>query len=241
MADGIKTCSECGQNGKLRRGLCERHYQRRWKAGEFKDDPIPRVDIPEPNPSGRCMCGCGRQTSLAPRTERRRGYVAGKPMRYIVGHNPVPVRGKGPTHGLTPRGRWHPLYQTWAGMRYRCDKPDSTSYPDYGGRGIRVCDRWQGPDGFANFVADMGERPEGATLDRVDGEGDYEPSNCRWATAQQQNARGRRRDIPRVRLDWIVEAADALGVRPEFAVAITEIAAQHRTNLTPERIAAWFD
>lgn len=76
----------------------------------------------------------------------------------------------------------------------------NASYVAYGGRGITVCARWdprQG-GGFLNFLADMGERPEGMTLDRIDGNGNYEPSNCRWATKEQQTA-NRRPSWPRRR------------------------------------------
>jgi hypothetical protein len=68
-------------------------------------------------------------------------------------------------------------------MRYRCENPVKHNYKYYGGRGIRVCERWQD---FASFLADMGERPDGATLDRINLNGNYEPSNCRWATKQAQ-------------------------------------------------------
>jgi hypothetical protein len=68
-------------------------------------------------------------------------------------------------------------------MRARCFTPGSTGYEYYGGRGITVCERW---DVFENFVEDMGERPPGMTLDRRDGNGDYEKGNCRWATKLEQ-------------------------------------------------------
>ena len=84
-----------------------------------------------------------------------------------------------------------PTYKSFRSMKDRCTNPNAQNYPRYGGRGIMVCGRWSGLRGFLPFLEDMGERPEGTTLDRVDTSGNYEPSNCRWATAKQQ-ARNRR-------------------------------------------------
>lgn len=94
------------------------------------------------------------------------------------------------THGATS----HPLFSTWAGMRLRCENPKASCYRNYGGRGITVCDRWLD---FWNFVADMGTKPsEDHSLDRINNDGNYEPSNCRWATRREQNL-NKRRGLPR--------------------------------------------
>jgi hypothetical protein len=97
------------------------------------------------------------------------------------------------SHGLTG----HPLYGTWLHMIHRCTRPDRPSWPDYGGRGIRVCDRWLGDAGIANFIADMGPKPTTLhSLDRLDNDGDYEPGNCAWTTQREQSRNTR----PKIRL-----------------------------------------
>ncbi|MGA7917437.1 MAG: hypothetical protein WCA00_19540 [Candidatus Acidiferrales bacterium] len=75
---------------------------------------------------------------------------------------------------------------SYSAMKARCLCKTSESYKHYGGRGIKICDRWLGPGGFVNFVKDMGRRPEGKTLDRRNPESDYTPDNCRWASQKTQ-------------------------------------------------------
>lgn len=83
-------------------------------------------------------------------------------------------------------------YGPYRSMKNRCLCPTDKNYPRWGGRGIRICDRWLGPNGFKNFISDMGDRPPNTTLDRINNSGNYEPENCRWASAWEQVANTRR-------------------------------------------------
>ena len=110
-----------------------------------------------------------------------------------------------------------PTYSSWNAARDRCYNPRATGYERYGGRGIRVCDRWSD---FSAFLEDMGERPEGTTLDRIDSDGDYEPGNCRWADQVTQNQNRKTRggwfpvEVDGVTYPTLAHAGRALGVVP---------------------------
>jgi hypothetical protein len=118
--------------------------------------------------------------------DRHRGIAR----TYVTGHN---SRAEHPRNSLRHGMFGTPTYRSWLHMKERCTNSRCHAYASYGGRGITVCERWSAS--FENFLADMGKRPDGKTLDRIDNDGNYEPSNCRWATASEQ----RRNQRPRVR------------------------------------------
>ena len=144
-----------------------------------------------------CACGCGEMAAV----DLRRKRVS----KYRSGHNSRsnhPMQGKHHTDGARAklatyageqassyRHGWAgtPTYTSWNSMRSRCRDIGNASYGRYGARGIKVCDRWSD---FLLFLEDMGERPsKNHSIDRIDPDGNYEPSNCRWLTRAEQNAR----------------------------------------------------
>ena len=119
--------------------------------------------------------------------------------------------------------------RSWQSMHARCRWAKSPNYVYYGGRGIRVCERWSGPSGFNNFYADMGPRPQGSQLDRRNTDGNYGPDNCRWATNTEQ-VRNRRNTL----------YATLGGQTKPLAAWAGEIGISHRT-LARRRRDGWSD
>jgi hypothetical protein len=124
-------------------------------------------------------------------------------------------RGGSWKHGGAEGRKLTPEYLSWCSMRDRCRRPKCKSFARYGGRGIKVCERW---NDFANFLADMGKRPSPQhSIDRIDNDGDYEPGNCRWS-ARLEQARNTRitKDAKRLehdgRVQTISEWAEQLGI-----------------------------
>lgn len=136
----------------------------------------------------KCRCDCGTVKNIAAR-QFWRGHVKScgcyaTEVKREMAKNlpPFPVK-----HG---HGHGSPEYRSWLAMRRRCDYPSTPGYHNYGGRGITVCERWN--NSFESFLADMGPRTAGRTLDRIDVNGNYEPGNCRWATGKEQYANKRK-------------------------------------------------
>lgn len=121
-------------------------------------------------------------------------------------------------HGHAPAGDQSPEYRSWVHMKGRCQNKSNGSWARYGGRGIKVCERWS--ESFAAFLLDMGPRPSSEhSLDRIDVNGNYEPNNCRWATGveQQRNKRSTRLVFAFGRKMSLAEACEVAGVDYKLA------------------------
>ncbi len=144
-----------------------------------------------------CQCSCGTQRSYR-KVDLKRGAT-----RSCGCWNTDRIKKHGMENSST--------YDCWAAMLYRCRTPSCELYNEYGGRGITVCARWYD---FKKFFADMGEKPDGYTIERINNDGNYKPSNCRWATHKEQmrNRRVTLRTMYGGKMTAISEVAEIHGV-----------------------------
>lgn len=126
-----------------------------------------------------CSCDCGGETRVVG-SDLTSGHTRSCGCLHVD-----EVRSRMTTHGQARHSTRSSLYHVWSQMKSRCTNPKNAGYPNYGGRGIRVCDEWA--RSFEAFAAHMGERPSPAhSIDRIDNDGNYEPGNVRWATPKEQ-------------------------------------------------------
>jgi len=131
-----------------------------------------------------CRCDCGTEVDVI-----GRNLTSGRTKSCGCYHRER-VAEVHTVHGMSRKRKRHPIYGTWHAMLQRCENPNDHSYKDYGGRGITVCDEWHDSVIFINWALASGWR-EGLTLDRIDNDGNYESSNCRWIT-RKENSRNKR-------------------------------------------------
>lgn len=173
----------------------------------------------------RCVCDCGNESSHTAIDMRSGNTTSCGCVKAVIG------KTSNLKHGASADGKTTKTYNIYRSMMQRCYDPRCKSYPDYGARGIKVCDRWR--EGYATFLADMGECPENYSIERIDVNGDYEPGNCKWIPLNEQ-AKNTRNTV-RYLVDGVVmiqaDLARHLGIHPSTLLDL------RRSNRLPSNVA----
>lgn len=193
--------------------------------------------IPHKKPQWVCRCVCGEVRTIdGSSLKRKLSTSCGCFQREDMSRRKTTtgLRKLAPDAGIggDKRVSSDPTLETWSGMRTRCNNPKAARYASYGGRGIKVCARW---DKFENFFDDMGPRPPNMTLDRKNNDGDYEPDNCRWATAVMQMANQRDRFFNAINPRVLTDVDKAL-IRQGLIAQRSCLSLAREYNVSPDTI-----
>ncbi len=170
-----------------------------------------------------CRCDCGNQhktiaASLVAGRTRSCGCLAAEL-----------AAARTRTHG----GYWKRAHSSWTQIKQRCNNPNNPRFADYGGRGIKVCERWEK---FETFFADMGERPAGFSIERLDNDKGYEPSNCKWASRSEQN--NNRRALKRMSVEFNGEVLLTHVLAKRFGLHPSTISNRFKRGLRGDALVA---
>lgn len=154
-----------------------------------------------------CKCECGKRVIV------QKGNLMAGVTKSCGCLRSEMIKQKNTIHGYASRQNIRPTYHSWIGMKNRCNNINTKDYRLYGLRGITICEQWK--NSFKNFLEDMGEKPEGLSIERIDNDKDYSPENCKWATPTEQarNSRQNKHITYHGETKCLIEWAECLGIK----------------------------